>query len=322
MTPYSPPLYLRNGHLQTIYPTLFRKLSCPAYQRERIATPDDDFLDLDWACVGGNTLVILCHGLEGNSTRDYIKGMVKAVNGHGMDTLAWNYRGCSGEPNRQKIMYHNGATYDLDSVVRHATETGRYAAIFLIGFSMGGNLALLYAGEQGNNIHPRICGVIGFSVPCELSHSSRALQHPACAIYMKRFLLKLHKKLQAKSDQYPDHITIDNYHQIKTFKQFDDRFTAPLHGFTDAEDYWHRCSCNRHLSRIKVPALIVNAQDDPFLRDDCYPRALVSANPHLTLETPAHGGHVGFMLPGPTYWSEQRALSFIDQQLNRFAITT
>nr|WP_320115909.1 alpha/beta fold hydrolase [uncultured Desulfuromonas sp.] len=321
MTPYSPPFYLRNGHLQTIYPTLFRKLSCPAYQRERITTPDNDFLDLDWACVGGEALVILCHGLEGNSTRDYIKGMVKAVNVQGIDALAWNYRGCSGEPNRRKIMYHNGATYDLDTVVHHAVATGRYAHIFLIGFSMGGNLALLYAGQQAENIHPLICGIVGFSVPCELGHSSRALEHPACTIYMKRFLIKLHKKLQFKNSQYPEAIPINNYHQIKTFKQFDDRYTAPLHGFANAQDYWHRCSCNRHLPRIHVPSLIVNALDDPFLIDDCYPRNLVKTNPCLTLETPRHGGHVGFMLPGQTYWSEQRALSFIHQQLNSLSIT-
>ncbi|EAT15998.1 alpha/beta fold hydrolase [Desulfuromonas acetoxidans] len=315
MTVYSPPFYLRNGHLQTIYPTLFRKLGMPAYQRERITTADDDFLDLDWACVGGKTLVILCHGLEGNSTRDYIKGMVKAVNDQGLDALAWNYRGCSAEPNRQKIMYHNGATYDLNTVIQHAAGTQHYAHIFVIGFSMGGNLALLYAGQQAENIHHLIRGIIGFSVPCELSHSSRALEHPACTIYMKRFLIKLHKKLQSKSSQFPNDIIIDNYHQIKTFKQFDDRYTAPLHGFTDAEDYWHRCSCNRHLTHIRVPTLIVNALDDPFLLDDCYPHALVSANHHLTLETPSHGGHVGFILPGTTYWSEQRALSFIEQQL-------
>nr|WP_320051124.1 alpha/beta fold hydrolase [uncultured Desulfuromonas sp.] len=321
MTDYSPPLYLRNGHLQTIYPTLFRKLRCPVYQRERIFTPDDDFLDLDWSCVNGKTLVILCHGLEGNSTRDYIKGMVKAVNGQGMDAVAWNYRGCSGEPNRQKIMYHNGATYDLETVVQHAATSGRYEHIFLIGFSMGGNLALLYAGQQAKNIYPLIRGVVGFSVPCELGHSSQALEHPSCAIYMKRFLIKLHKKLLDKSAQFPDHISIENYHQIKTFKQFDDRYTAPLHGFADAQDYWYRCSCNRHLTRINVPTLIVNALDDPFLINDCYPRDLVKANPCLTLETPRYGGHVGFMLPGQTYWSEQRALSFIQKQLNSHAIT-
>ena len=138
---------------------------------------------------------------------------------------------------------------------------------------------------------------------------------------MKRFLIKLHKKLQAKQALYPDQITVDNYHRIKTFKQFDDRYTAPLHGFSDAEDYWHRCSCNRHLNRISVPTLIVNAQDDPFLLDDCYPHAEVAANRYLTLEAPAHGGHVGFMLPGTIYWSEQRALSFIQQQLNALSIS-
>lgn len=322
MLPYSPPIYLRNAHVQTVYPTLLRKVEIPPYRRERITTADDDFLDLDWACVSSPTLVILCHGLEGNSTRDYIKGMVRAVNGAGMDALAWNYRGCSGEPNRRRIMYHNGATYDLDTVVQHAAARGIYENIFLLGFSMGGNLALLYAGEQGRALHPRIRGVLGFSVPCELSHSSRALNHPACAIYMKRFLRKLHRKIRAKMAQYPGHINDDNYRQIKTFCQFDDRYTAPLHGFTCAEDYWHRCSCNRHLSNIDVPSLIVNALDDPFLIDACYPYALVERNPNLTLETPPHGGHVGFMLPGKTYWSEHRALAFIRRIEQRHQTST
>ncbi|MCD6527926.1 MAG: alpha/beta fold hydrolase [Desulfuromonas sp.] len=311
MQPYCPPIYLRSGHLQTIYPPLFRKISQPPYSRERITTPDNDFIDLDWSTVGSRTLAIVSHGLEGNSTRSYITGMVKALNEAGIDALAWNYRGCSGEPNRQRIMYHNGATYDLDSVVRHAIATGRYERVFLIGFSMGGNLTLLYAGEQGKRIHPLISGAITFSVPCDLSHSSQALTHPACVIYMKRFLLELQQKVKAKMALYPAEITDDGYHQIKNFKQFDDRYTAPLHNFKSAEDYWQKCSCNRLLHSIAIPSLIVNALDDPFLINECYPYELVKENQKIRMETPRHGGHVGFMLRGGTYWSEQRALQFI-----------
>jgi predicted alpha/beta-fold hydrolase len=311
MDSYLPPIYLRNGHLQTIYPTLFRHLERPPFRRERISTPDNDFLDLDWSVVKSRTLAILSHGLEGNSTRDYMCGMVKTLNDAGIDALAWNYRGCSGETNRQLIMYHNGATYDLDTVLRHATGKGCYEQIFLIGFSMGGNLTLLYSGEQGDAINPLVKGVIAFSVPCNLSHSSEALNHPACSIYMKRFLLKLHTKIKAKMDRYPDQINDEGFGRIKNFKQFDDRYTAPLHGFTSAEDYWEKCSCNRLLHHITIPSLIVNSLDDPFLKKECYPYNYAKRNSNIVLETPRHGGHVGFMLKGKTYWSEQRAIDFI-----------
>ena len=311
MSTYSPPLYLRSGHLQTVCPTLFRRVAAPPYRRERIFTEDEDFLDLDWAVTGGATLAILSHGLEGNSTRAYITGMARALNSAGIDALAWNYRGCSGEVNRQPVLYHNGATRDLATVLRHAVSTGHYERIFLVGFSMGGNLTLLYAGQAGREMPVQVKGAVVFSVPCELSHSSEALSSPACTIYMKRFLRHLHAKVRAKMAQYPDLLDDHGYHRIKNFKQFDDRYTAPLHHFTSAEDYWDRCSCNRHLTNIAIPALIVNALDDPVLIKDCYPYALVRESPCLTMETPRYGGHVGFMLPGETYWSEQRAVRFV-----------
>ena len=311
MQRYAPPIYLRNGHLQTVWPTLFRRVSPPPYRRERIATPDDDFLDLDWAAPGSDTLAILSHGLEGHSGRAYMTGMARALNAAGIDALAWNYRGCSGEINRQPILYHNGSTYDLHTVLRHALAAGRHQRIFLVGFSLGGNLSLLYAGEQGAQLHPKVKGVLGFSVPCELAHGSEAISRPACAIYMKRFLHHLHQKVRAKMAQYPELLNDHGYREIRTFKQFDDRYTAPLHNFASAEDYWERCSCNRQLPNIAIPAFIVNALDDPVLIRDCYPRALVAGNPCLSLETPRHGGHVGFMLPGKTYWSEQRAVRFM-----------
>lgn len=308
---YRPPPYLRHGHLQTVLPTLLRRPPLPAFRRERISTPDDDFLDLDWAAPGHRTLAILSHGLEGNSRRAYILGMVRALNGGGIDAVAWNYRGCSGEPNRRPIMYHNGATYDLETVLRHCVATGRYEGIYLIGFSMGGNLSLLHAGEQAEELQPLVRAVVAFSVPCDLTASSRQLERPACAVYMRRFLRKLHTKVRMKMAQYPDLLDDRGYDRIRNFKQFDDRYTAPLHGFASAEDYWQRCGCRRLLGRIRVPALLVNAQDDPFLAGECYPRDVARDHPYLRLEIPRWGGHVGFMLPAATYWSERRAVAFL-----------
>ena len=145
---YRAPLLFNNGHLQTLYPTMARKVNGIAYQRERIETPDDDFLDLDWSCTGSRKLAILSHGLEGNTHRPYMIGMARMLNRHGWDVLAWNYRACSGEINRQLRMYHNGCIDDLDCVVQHALKNGAYDTAALIGFSLGGNLTLMYLGSM------------------------------------------------------------------------------------------------------------------------------------------------------------------------------
>ena len=311
---YKPPLFLSNGHLQTIYPTFLRKLDHAFYQRERITTPDDDFLDLDWSCKGNNRLAILSHGLEGSSFRPYMVGMVLALNKCGWDALAWNYRSCSGEINRQLRFYHNGATDDLDIVVEHACKKGLYKSIALIGFSMGGNLSLVYLGEKGKKIHSLISKSIVFSVPCDLEASAAKLAHPLNMIYMRRFLRMLHKKVTEKMRLFPDRISDDGYEKIKDFKGFDDRYTAPIHGFKNAEDYWRRCSSNNYIPGIKIKTLIINAANDPFLSEECFPIKQTKDHQYVSLEIPKSGGHVGFesFNAEGMYWSEKRALQFLN----------
>ncbi len=189
---YKAPLFYRNRHVHTIIPTLLRKVEDVSYQRERIDTPDDDFLDLDWSKVGSNSLAIISHGLEGHSDRAYVKGMVRAMNDEGIDALAWNYRGCGGESNRQLRLYHNGAIDDLHTVVNHAAPA--YQRIFLIGFSMGGNISLLYLGKREFSIPEPVKGCVTFSVPCDLTDASLALKRRENRIYMKRFLRLLREK--------------------------------------------------------------------------------------------------------------------------------
>jgi predicted alpha/beta-fold hydrolase len=308
---YKAPLFFRNGHVQTIYPTIFRKVNDVLYQRERINTPDDDFLDLDWSRTGSDTVAIISHGLEGNSQRAYVKGMVRAVNQEGMDALAWNFRGCSGEPNRQLSMYHNGSIDDLNIVVTHAATA--YKNVFLIGFSMGGNLGLLYLGKQAQTVPEVVKGSIHFSVPCDLTDSSVALERKENIIYMKRFLILLHEKIKIKQAQYPGHINDHNYHRIKTFKDFDDQYTAPIHGFDSARDYWEKCSSRPWLHRVDVPTLIINSRDDPFLERGCYPIEECAGNANTILQVTRHGGHVGFVSQNVEhrYWSEETAIRFI-----------
>lgn len=308
---YRAPIWFRNGHVHTIYPTLFRKVDNVAYQLQRLETPDQDFLDLDWSIIGSDSVAIISHGLEGNSHRAYVKGIVRAMNQEGIDALAWNYRGCSGEPNRRLRLYHNGAIDDLHTVIAHAASS--YKNIFLIGFSMGGNMTLLYLGKQAQTIPGAVKGSISFSVPCDLTASSVALERRANTLYMKRFLKLLHEKVKAKQVQFPQHIDDLHYHQLKTFRDFDGRYTAPIHGFKSAEDYWEKCSCRPWLKQIKVPSLIINSLDDPFLAGGCYPVEECAGNPNTTLEITRDGGHVGFVAlnRGGRYWSEERAVKFI-----------
>jgi len=258
---YQPPFLLKNAHFQTIYPSLFRKFDTSFYERERIATPDDDFLDLDWSRIGSDKIAIISHGLEGNSLRSYAVGMVKALNQHGWDALAWNFRGCSGEVNRQLRFYHSGYTDDLDFVINHVLNLGNYKSIVLIGFSMGGNLSLVYLGQKGSNVNPLIQKAIVFSVPCDLAGSSYQIAKSVNRIYLKRFLRMLHQKVKAKMTLFPDQINDDNYSEIKNFRDFDNRYTAPIHGFISAEDYWDKCSSKQFIPKIKISTLIINALD-------------------------------------------------------------
>src|SRR6266404_3939065 len=312
---YRCPRLLSNGHLQTLWPSLLRRVSLVAYRRERIATPDRDFIDLDWAKNGSQRLAVLAHGLEGDSKRHYMLGMVNALVKRGWDAVAWNARGCSGEPNRVLRFTHSGATEDLQTVISHVLSAYDYSTIALIGFSLGGNLTLKYLGEQGQELDSRLKAAVAFSVPCDLRSSSIRLAKPWNWIYMQRFLSTLHGKIRAMMKVMPGKIDDRGYGQLLNFKDFDDRYTAPIHGFKDAEDYWRKCSCKPFLRNVRVPALLVNARNDPFLAEECYPIEEAKTNGYLHLEIPATGGHVGFSSfnSGGEYWSESRAVPFLNE---------
>ena len=310
---YRAPFLFDNGHLQTLYPTMARKVNGVAYRRERISTPDDDFLDLDWSRTGNRRLAILSHGLEGHTGRPYMVGMARMLNRQGWDVLAWNYRACSGEINRRLRMYHNGCIDDLECVVRHGLKNGAYDRAALIGFSLGGNLTLMYLGSMGSTLDPRIRASVAFSVPCDLKAGALELAKAKNYIYMKQFLVSLHEKIRLKMEQMPGMINDVGYGRIRDFKGFDDRYTAPMNGFKDAEDYWFKCSSGRFLHAITVPTLIVNALDDPFLADGCYPVRQAEQSTQVHLEMPRSGGHVGFVQfnKDGSYWSENRAVEFL-----------
>ncbi len=306
---YKNPSILVNSHLETIYPALFRKVNGINPVRERIDTPDDDFLDLDWSMVGSKYLVIICHGLEGSSEKPYMLGMMKAANTlmHS-DALAWNYRGCSGEMNLTNRFYHSGATDDLELVVNHAIAKG-YQSIFIIGFSLGGNVVLKYLGEMGDS-NPFIKASVTFSVPLDLKGCSQKMMDWSNFGYSQRFLKTLKSKFKSKYPPLPKPVTPEMVDKLKHVFHFDDMVTAPLHGFKDANDYYQRCSSLYFLDKIRIPALVVNAQNDPFLSETCYPD--MGKNDYVYFEVPEKGGHCGFSdFNNIFYWSEQRAMDFL-----------
>lgn len=304
-----------SGHVQTIFPPLLRPRPRISYCRERFELSDGDFVDLDWSRNAHPSVVVLLHGLEGHSKRTYMLGMARAARLFGHDVLAFNFRGCSGEPNRLIQMYHSGWTRDLHEVLCALQQQGVYDQIFLVGFSLGGNIALKYLGENPAMVPDSVRGCVGFSVPCDLRDSAQALARWSCRPYTHYLLGQLREKIVAKARLYPDTLDIRGIEHITTFQQFDDRYTAPLHGFADAYDYWNKSSCKHYLPHVGISTCIVNARNDPFLGPQCYPRAEAMHNACIELIMPETGGHVGFVPHGHSflYWSEWCAMQFFHQ---------
>ncbi|MDA0314594.1 MAG: alpha/beta fold hydrolase [Bacteroidetes bacterium] len=309
---FQRPKYLFNGHLETIYPVLFRQVTlCPSEQ-ELVETHDGDVLEVDWHRRGNSKLIVISHGLEGSSSRSYILGMAKEALNNGFDVLAWNYRGCGAQLNRKAIFYHSGATYDLETIVRYASPS--YTEISLIGFSLGGNLTLKYLGEK-RQLDPKIKKGVAISVPLDLGGSCDKISTSAFGIYTRRFLKSLQLKIEKKSILFPKEFPLEKFASIRTLRDFDNSFTGPLHGFYDAEEYYQTNSSLQFLPSIEVPTLVLNAQNDPFLSQSCYPIQLAKQLEQVHFEFPIHGGHVGFMQSDPSkrVYSETRAVEFICQ---------
>ena len=310
-----PPAYLFNGHLETIIPSLYRRVKGVIYDREKIGTPDHDFLNLDWSKVGSDRLLIISHGLEGDSKRHYAMGLVKLFNSKGIDVLVWNNRSCGGEINLNPILYHHGASYDLDTTVEHVLRAYKYKEIFLVGISMGGAQTLKYLGEKGKDLPKEITRAAVYSTPCNLASSASTLKLRSNTFYRKRFLDKLKKKIEAKALQFPDLIDLDLLKGVHDFDTFDTLFTAKLHGFKDANDFYRAVSADNWMAFIEIPTLILNALNDPLLGPECYPVSLAEKKAEIILEMPKRGGHTGFVVHGQEFtWAENRFAAFLLQE--------
>ncbi|MEH6511677.1 MAG: alpha/beta fold hydrolase, partial [Maribacter arcticus] len=234
----------------------------------------------------------------------------KALTESGFDVCAINLRGCSGSMNNLYRSYHSGATEDLQSVIDHVLQLDKYSSIFLHGFSLGGNLLLKYLGEE--RILPKeIKGAVAISVPCQLADSLHQLLQFKNFLYARRFKGNLVEKLKLKKQSYPNLISDLDIEQIKTLKDFDDIYTSRAHGFKDAMDYYAQCSSLQFLNTIEIPALLINAENDSFLGEACYPVDIAKQHKTLFLEVPKYGGHVGFYGPDNFTYTERRTLEFI-----------
>ena len=309
-TDYKPPLFFKNRHVNTIYSSLFRKTKPLSFKRKRIETLDDDFLDIDLIENGSRKIVILCHGLEGSSDSKYIQATAKLLSLNGYSVAAMNYRFCSGEINRQLVTYHSGKTDDLHTVINFVLPN--YDSVYLVGFSLGGNLILKYNGDGLFSLSPKIKANVAISVPVDLKGSSISLKRFENILYRWRFLRTLSKKMHLKHQQFPNQLDVFPLKKVKTLKDFDDFFTSKINGFKDAEDYYLKASSKQFIPNISKPTLLINALDDPFLSESCFPISEANENSNFFLMTPFHGGHVGFISKGVFYWSEIQILNFLN----------
>ncbi|TXF88868.1 alpha/beta fold hydrolase [Neolewinella aurantiaca] len=301
------------AHYQTIAPNIFRSVPVD-YRRERIDTPDGDFLDLDWLDHDNSRkLVVLSHGLEGDSRRVYVASAARYFHRHGWHALAWNCRSCSEEMNLTPKLYSHGQSEDVETVVDHALATGKFDRIVLVGYSMGGNLTLKYFGTMGSRRPKEVTHGVAFSAPVFIQHSADSLDRPENFIYRIKFKRSLTAKMIAKEAQFPGRVDFSKLKDVKVWRDFDRATSMRISDYDNLDDYYAYLSSGNYVGETTAPVLIVNAKNDPIVPDACNPHKLAQTHPLINLETPAYGGHVGFALRSKAHnLMDERALAFVE----------
>ncbi|MEM1137493.1 MAG: alpha/beta fold hydrolase [Bacteroidota bacterium] len=309
--PYQPPLLLNNRHLHSAFPVFFRQLPPLAYNREKIILRDGDFIDLDVTSAGNEKVVLLIHGFEGNSQSVYMRAMAQVFFKRRWDVVSMNLRGCSGEANHLFRSYHSGETGDLHEVIEYVINKKKYTQVTLVGFSLGANILLKYLGEQGVGINDYVKASIAVSAPCDLDKAEQGLH----SVYAHWFLKSLIPKIKEKMKVHPNNILGSYIPKIKSIREFDDFYTAPVHGYNGVDDYYAQCSSIHFISKIKIPTLLLSAEDDPFLAPECIPYNAAERSEYFFLMSPKKGGHVAFVQFGQQgeYWAEKEAIKFAEK---------
>jgi predicted alpha/beta-fold hydrolase len=311
---YVAPAWLPGGNLQTIYAALFVRRMFVPYRRERWDTPDGDFVDVDWLDgPPGAPLVVLFHGLEGSSGSHYALALMNEVRKLGWSGVVYHFRGCSGEINRLPRAYHSGDSAEIDWALRRLKANRANLPLLVVGVSLGGNALLKWLGEEGETAKAVITAAVSVSAPLDLSATGHTLAQGFNMVYTRMFLNTLKKKVLDKLSDYPDMIDATATRRARNLYEFDNAVTAPLHGFRDTDDYWTRASAKPWLEHVALPALVLNAKNDPFMPASALPQR-DEVSRHVMLEFPETGGHVSFItgpFPGNLHWLPRRVIGFL-----------
>lgn len=313
---FKPAWWLRSPHLQTLWPALARRKPALPLRRERWELPDGDYLDVDWTSRDAGPIVAVLHGLEGSVDSHYARGMLAAIHRRGWRGALMHFRGCSGEPNRLSRGYHSGETGDLDAFISKLQTDHPGTALAVVGYSLGGNVLLKWLGEAAAP-RPVHCAV-AVSVPFDLSRTADRLEHGFSRVYQWWLLRSLRASAARKARMGLAPYQSDELFRLRTFRAYDDRVTAPLHGFAGVDDYYSRSSSRQYLKSIATPTLIVHALDDPFMTPDAAPTQ-DELSRSVEFDLSPRGGHVGFISGAfpwrPRYWLEERIPDYLSGYL-------
>ena len=322
---YTPAWWVPGGHLQTLWGRLARRVPPELTRGERWATPDGDEIEIRRLDAPKGTIptprLLILHGLEGTLRSHYLRGLIAQARARGWAADALIFRGCNGELNRARRMYHSGETSDVDFVVRRLIREHPEQPIVAVGVSLGGNVLLKWLGEQSTTLPRQFRAAATISVPYDLERGSRHIEHGFSRVYMRHFLRSLRAKAASKLAQYPGLFDIDALAETRTLYDFDDVVTAPVHGFSSAHDYYQQSSSLQFLSDIRRPTLLISSYDDPFLPREVLDRVanMARLNSLLLPEFWQQGGHVGFVsgrLPSRArFYAEERVVEFLAHEL-------
>ncbi len=311
---------LHNGHVMTLYswgnPRHFPRLPAPTRRYFDVARATRVVADCHWhAAPHTHATLIALHGLNGSSNAHYMRGLAAKAFARGMNVVRLNQRNCGDTERLAEGLFHSGLTADAAHVIDELTRVDGLQAVAVAGYSLGGNLALKLAGEYGAHAPKPLIAVAAVSPIIEISECTRALERPGNGLYQWNFVRDLKRRMRRKDRCRPGTFDLSALNAIKTVRQFDEVYTAPYFGFRDAEDYYHRASAMRVIDRVAVPALVITADDDPFVPSAPFHHPRITGNPYIDLRISAHGGHCGFV--GETsgmddgYWAENRIVEFI-----------